>query len=105
MITDKQLVARGAGRSDTWRRRRCVIVDLFTTVTWSSMDPLLERLDPDDQKRLRRAAMPAFTPPMLATLTKQVFSDPAWVYEPKLDGQRSLLWRRGPTVRLITRNE
>src|SRR5438132_605426 len=54
------------------------------------MDPLLDRLDPGDQKRLRRAAMPAFTPPMLATLTKQVFSDPAWVYEPKLDGQRSL---------------
>src|SRR2546426_8269291 len=69
------------------------------------MDPLLDKLDPDDKKRLRRAAMPAFTPPMLATLTKQVFSDPAWVYEAKLDGQRSLLWRRGPTVRLITRNE
>ena len=69
------------------------------------MDPLLDRLDPDDRKRLRRAAMPAFTPPMLATLTKQVFSDPVWVYEPKLDGQRSLLWRRGSTVRLITRNE
>ena len=59
------------------------------------MDPLLERLDPEDQKRLQRTAMPAFTPPMLATLTKHVFSDPAWVYEPKLDGQRSLLWRRG----------
>jgi DNA ligase D-like protein (predicted ligase) len=27
------------------------------------------------------------------------------VYEPKLDGQRSLLWRRGETVRLLTRNE
>ena len=49
--------------------------------------------------------MPAFTPPMLATLTDQVFSDPAWVFEPKLDGQRSLLWRRGSTVRLLTRNE
>src|SRR4051812_30842893 len=49
--------------------------------------------------------MPAFTPPMLATLTKQVFSDAAWVYEPKLDGQRSLLWRKGSTVRLLTRNE
>ena len=69
------------------------------------MDPLLDRLDPDDRKRLRRAAMPAFIPPMLATLTKHVFSDPAWVYEAKLDGQRSLLWRRGSTVRLITRNE
>jgi bifunctional non-homologous end joining protein LigD len=49
--------------------------------------------------------MPAFTWPMLATLAKVPFSDPAWVFEPKLDGQRSLLWRRGSTVRLLTRNE
>jgi bifunctional non-homologous end joining protein LigD len=69
------------------------------------MNPLLEKLDADDRKLLRRAAMPAFTQPMLATLTKVVFSDQAWVYEPKLDGQRSLLWRRGSTVRLLTRNE
>ena len=69
------------------------------------MNPLLERLDPGDKKLLRRAALPAFTPPMLATLTKQAFSDPAWVFEPKLDGQRSLLWRKGRTVRLLTRNE
>ena len=49
--------------------------------------------------------MPDFTPPMLATLAKEPFSDPAWVFEPKLDGQRSLLWKRRSTVRLITRNE
>jgi ATP-dependent DNA ligase len=47
----------------------------------------------------------AFTPPMLATLAKEALSDPAWVYEPKLDGQRSPLWRRRSAVRLITRNE
>jgi bifunctional non-homologous end joining protein LigD len=69
------------------------------------MNPLFEGLDPDDKGRLRRAAMPAFTPPMLATLTDHAFSDPAWVCEPKLDGQRSLLWRRRSTVRLLTRNE
>jgi bifunctional non-homologous end joining protein LigD len=49
--------------------------------------------------------MPRFTPLMLATLAKHAFSDPAWIFEPKLDGQRSLLWRRSTTVRLITRNE
>jgi len=49
--------------------------------------------------------MPAFTPLMLATFAKHAFSDPAWVFEAKLDGQRSLLWRRRATVRLITRNE
>ena len=42
---------------------------------------------------------------MLATLTKEVFSDPAWIYEAKLDGQRSLLFRRGTSIRLMTRNE
>jgi bifunctional non-homologous end joining protein LigD len=69
------------------------------------MNPLLETLVPDGRKRLRRVSMPAFMPPMLATLTKHVFSDPGWLYEPKFDGQRSLLWRRGSAVRLLTRNE
>jgi bifunctional non-homologous end joining protein LigD len=70
-----------------------------------AMHPLLEKLDPADRKLPRRTEMPLFTPPMLATLAKEVFSDPSWVYEPKLDGQRSLLSRRSGTVRLITRNE
>src|SRR5215216_3705742 len=69
------------------------------------MNPILDELDARDRRLLRRRAMPAFTPLMLATLAKDPFSDPAWVFEAKLDGQRSLLWRRGSTVRLITRNE
>jgi len=69
------------------------------------MNPILEDLDASDRRLLRRRAMPAFTPPMLATLAKHAFSDTAWVFEAKLDGQRSLLWRRRSTVRLITRNE
>jgi ATP-dependent DNA ligase len=69
------------------------------------MNPILDELDARDRRLLRRRAMPAFTPLMLATLAKEPFSDPAWVFEAKLDGQRSLLWRRGSTVRLITRNE
>ena len=51
-----------------------------------------------------RSAMPEWIAPMLATLVKEPFSDPAWIYETKLDGQRSLLFRRGDTVRLMTRN-
>jgi hypothetical protein len=38
-------------------------------------------------------------------LAKHAFSDPAWVFEAKLDGQRSLLWKRRTIVRLITRNQ
>jgi hypothetical protein len=56
------------------------------------MNPILDELDARDRRLLRRRAMPAFTPLMLATLAKDPFSDPAWVFEAKLDGQRSLLW-------------
>lgn len=42
---------------------------------------------------------------MLATLTRDYFSDPDWVYEPKLDGIRCLAFKRGPEVRLMTRNK
>jgi len=48
--------------------------------------------------------MPEWIAPMLATLTDRAFSDPAWIYETKLDGQRSLLFRRGDAIRLMTRN-
>jgi bifunctional non-homologous end joining protein LigD len=41
---------------------------------------------------------------MLATLTHDVFSDPAWMYERKLDGVRCLLFRRGGDVHLMSRN-
>lgn len=42
---------------------------------------------------------------MLATLTRDHFSDPGWVYEPKLDGIRCLAFKRGTDVRLMTRNK
>jgi DNA ligase D-like protein (predicted ligase) len=62
-------------------------------------------LSKSDRALLRRRAMPEWIPPMLATLTKHPFSDPAWVYETKLDGQRSLLFKKGTTLRLMTRNQ
>jgi bifunctional non-homologous end joining protein LigD len=41
---------------------------------------------------------------MLATLTARRFSDPAWVFERKFDGERCLGYRRGGDVRLMSRN-
>jgi bifunctional non-homologous end joining protein LigD len=35
-------------------------------------------------------AMPSWAEPQLATLTRERFSDPAWLYERKLDGERCL---------------
>ncbi len=41
---------------------------------------------------------------MLATLTHDAFSDEAWIYERKLDGERVLASRDGGEVRLLSRN-
>src|SRR5690242_14625803 len=42
--------------------------------------------------------------PMLSTLTREHFSDPLWIYEPKLDGIRCLAYRTGNKVELYSRN-
>jgi DNA ligase D-like protein (predicted ligase) len=42
---------------------------------------------------------------MLATLTDRRFSDPEWIYERKLDGERCLAFRKGNAVRLMSRNQ
>jgi bifunctional non-homologous end joining protein LigD len=52
-----------------------------------------------------RPAQPAWLEPELATLTRERFSDPAWIYERKLDGERCLAFRDGDRVRLMTRNQ
>jgi bifunctional non-homologous end joining protein LigD len=47
---------------------------------------------------------PDWLDPELATLTRERFSDPAWIYERKLDGERCLTFRDGADLRLETRN-
>ena len=42
---------------------------------------------------------------MLATLTREYFSDPNWIFEPKLDGIRCLAFKDGNDVRLMSRNK
>jgi DNA ligase D-like protein (predicted ligase) len=41
---------------------------------------------------------------MLATLTERRFSDPAWIFERKLDGVRCLAFRRRGRVTMLSRN-
>jgi bifunctional non-homologous end joining protein LigD len=43
--------------------------------------------------------------PMLATLTVDYFSDPDWIFEPKLDGIRCLTFRGSRGVEMFTRNK
>ena len=42
---------------------------------------------------------------MLATLTREHFSDQLWIYEPKLDGIRCIAYRNGKKVDLYSRNQ
>jgi bifunctional non-homologous end joining protein LigD len=63
----------------------------------------LEALDPEQRQLLREAPLPTPFEPMKATLVDQSFSDPAWVFEPKLDGVRALSFRDGGAVRLFSR--
>lgn len=52
-----------------------------------------------------RPDQPDWIDPELATLTRDRFSDPAWIFERKLDGERCLAFRSGRPVRLMTRNQ
>jgi bifunctional non-homologous end joining protein LigD len=66
--------------------------------------PLLT-LSVDDRRRVREVVHPAWVEPMLATLTDRRFSDPNWIFERKLDGERCLASRRGDSVRLFSRKQ
>jgi bifunctional non-homologous end joining protein LigD len=69
----------------------------------STADPFAV-LSASSRARLRPAAVPDWTNPMLATLTDQRFSDPSWLFERKLDGERCLAFARAGRVTLRSRN-
>ena len=48
--------------------------------------------------------VPEWIEPMAATLTRERFAGPDWVFERKLDGIRLLAFKDGPRVRLLSRN-
>ena len=53
---------------------------------------------------LRYRTQPSWIPPMLATLTDTLPGEGKWVYEPKLDGVRALIYVSGGVVRMYSRN-
>ncbi|MGQ0766994.1 MAG: non-homologous end-joining DNA ligase [Gemmatimonadota bacterium] len=53
---------------------------------------------------MTQAAFPDWVEPMAATLTQERFSGPEWLFEQKFDGIRLLAFRKGKSVRLLSRN-
>jgi bifunctional non-homologous end joining protein LigD len=68
------------------------------------MGNLFDILSEGDKELLEETEQPDWTPPMLATLTAERFSDEAWIYERKLDGERCLAFKSGKDVALKSRN-
>lgn len=54
---------------------------------------------------VKKIKQPKWLAPMLATLTKVVFSDSAWLYERKLDGMRCLVHKDGDQITIWSRNK
>lgn len=50
-------------------------------------------------------ALPSWVEPQLATLTRERFSSPGWVFERKLDGERCLAFAGPDGVRLMSRSK
>jgi bifunctional non-homologous end joining protein LigD len=64
----------------------------------------LDALSKAPNARLRYRAQPAWIAPMLATLVEAPPRAGEWLYEPKLDGVRVLVYSNGGNVRLFSRN-
>src|SRR5262249_27988666 len=54
---------------------------------------------------LRKANQPGWFAPMLATLKDEPFSREGWLFEPRLDGERCLVFRNEAKLELYSRNQ
>lgn len=68
------------------------------------MQAIFDTLPGSAREKLQEVEQPEWLDPMLATLTDDYFSDEAWIYERKLDGERCLVFRHGDDLRLMSRN-
>jgi DNA ligase D-like protein (predicted ligase) len=64
----------------------------------------LNDLPAEARARLQKRPQPYWFPPMLATLVHHAFSRDRWLFEPKLDGERCLVFRQGKQLNLFSRH-
>lgn len=68
------------------------------------MSRRVRALSQTDIARLRHRPQPGWIPPMLATLADAPPRAGQWLYEPKLDGVRALVYASGGRIQLFSRN-
>jgi bifunctional non-homologous end joining protein LigD len=68
-------------------------------------EPRLEALSAEERDLVTEAPAPDRAELMKAVLERQSFSDPAWIFERKLDGIRCLAIREHDEVRMLSRND
>jgi DNA ligase D-like protein (predicted ligase) len=66
---------------------------------------VLDSLSAPERQLLRPSQAPRGSDAMKATLTRERFSDPNWVFERKLDGIRCIAIRSGTGASLLSRND
>ena len=66
---------------------------------------LLDDLPDEVREKAKKKSQPEWTSPMLATLVDEPFSDPDWIYERKLDGERVVAYKKRKRVTLKSRNK
>jgi len=106
---------RYAGKADILRENRSVVSNK-TLEDVSAAKPekssirkinrirLQEAIESEDLKDTPVKPMPHNIKPMLATLGKQPFDHPDWIFEVKWDGYRAIAETRGEGVSLYSRN-
>src|SRR6202042_1390997 len=65
----------------------------------------LAALDERERELVRTGRPPTGAQAMKAVLNREAFSDPAWVYERKLDGIRCVAVRDGAAISMLSRND
>jgi bifunctional non-homologous end joining protein LigD len=65
----------------------------------------LDLLSEEERRELRPSRQPRWIEPMKAVLHDRPFSDPDWIYERKLDGERCVAYRTAQGVRLRSRTD
>ena len=84
--------------------RTLIVPERRGPATVPCLDPFAS-LSAEERALLRPEPVPARVVPMRAVLTDEPFSDPAWIFERKLDGVRCVAIRADGGVRLRSRND